>query len=75
MGSKRQLSNSLVPVLSEDKNDKKLKGLMGTNPNSEKGVVKVGFILPFPLLLVSVVCFMVIRIVQVVCIDLVFIDI
>ncbi|XP_062166805.1 DNA-(apurinic or apyrimidinic site) endonuclease, chloroplastic isoform X2 [Alnus glutinosa] len=40
MGSKRQLSKSLVPVLSEDKNDKKLKGLMGTNPSSEKGVVK-----------------------------------
>jgi hypothetical protein len=55
MGSKRQLSNSLVPVLSEDKNDKKLKGLMGTNPNSEKGVVKVGLILFF-LLLFSICC-------------------
>ncbi|XP_059462906.1 DNA-(apurinic or apyrimidinic site) endonuclease, chloroplastic isoform X2 [Corylus avellana] len=40
MGSKRQLSNSLVPVSSEDKKDKRLKGLMGTNPNSEKGVVE-----------------------------------
>lgn len=75
MGSKRQLSNSPVPVSSEDKKDKKLKGLMGTNPNSEKGVVEVGLILLFPLLLASVVCFMVIPIVQVFCIDLVFIDI
>ncbi|GLT71015.1 hypothetical protein SLA2020_430600 [Shorea laevis] len=40
MGSKRQLSNSRVPVSSEDKKDKKLKGLMGTNPNSAKGVVE-----------------------------------
>jgi hypothetical protein len=55
MGSKRQLSKSLVPVLSEDKNDKKLKGLMGTNPSSEKGVVKVGLILFF-LLLFSICC-------------------
>jgi hypothetical protein len=52
MGSKRQLSNSLLHVSSEDKKDKKLKGLMGTNPNSEKGVVKVGLILFFP------ICFM-----------------
>jgi hypothetical protein len=49
MGSKRQLSNSLLHVSSEDKKDKKLKGLIGTNPNSEKGVVKVGLILFFPI--------------------------
>lgn len=45
MGSKRSLSNSSVPVSSsivEDKKDnKKLKGLISTNQNSEKGAVKV----------------------------------
>lgn len=44
MGSKRSLSNSSVPVSSsivEDKKDnKKLKGLISTNQNSEKGAVK-----------------------------------
>lgn len=39
--SKRLLSNSSLPVSLEDKKEKKLKGLVGTNSTSEKVVVKV----------------------------------
>ncbi|KAF5474200.1 hypothetical protein F2P56_006117 [Juglans regia] len=40
MGSKRLISNSSLPVSFEDKKEKKLKGLVGTNSTSEKVVVK-----------------------------------